>query len=191
MNKMRKSGFTLVELVAVMTVLFAVMGVSVVLLIQVFDFQRTNSQYSDEVRDLDRLAADFRSDVHAYGKPEIPADGNTLLRWNTESATLDYITATGAFPDQKTIVRTLQKGGEKFCETYRFHDRTAVWCTGGKDNDAGLIALSLWTVAPGTEMPLPDFLNPFDRSMSESKAEPKYAGNWRTIVARYAEGHVE
>ena len=181
---MRKSGFTLTELLAVMATLFAVMGISVVLLIQVFDFQQKNDNYSDGIRTADRLVVDFRSDVHTYGKPEIPT--NALLRWKTETMTLEYGVEPGKFPDQQIVVRTLQKEGQKHSETYRLPDKTTVWCMDGKDGDAGLVALSLWTTLPGTEMSPLDTLNPFDRTMQEkSQIDPKYAGNWRTIIARY------
>ena len=184
---MNKSGFTLTELIAVMATLFAVMGISVVLLIQAFDFQQKNGEYSDKVRDADRLVVDFRGDVHSYGKPEIPTNG-TLLRWETETVTLEYVIEPGKFPDQQIVVRTLQKEGRKHTETYRLPDKTTVWCLDGTDGDAGLVALSLWTTVPGTKMPPLETLNPFDRTIQEkSHIDPKYAGNWRTIIARYSQ----
>jgi len=183
--RMRKSGFTLVELVAVMAALFAVMSISVIILFQLFDFQQTNGEYSDGIRTLDRLVVDFRSDVHTYGKPEIPAEGNVLLRWKTEEVTLDYVVEPGTFPDQRVILRTLLKEGRKVLETYRLPNRTTVWCVDGTETDAGLVALSLWTTPLGMKPPLPETLNPFDRTMPKSQVDPKYAGNWRTIIARY------
>ena len=184
---MRKPGFTLTEMLAVIAALFVVMSISVVMLIQVLDFQRTNNRYSEGIRVADRFVADFRNDVRVYGKPEIPTDGTALLRWNTGTATIDYITEPGAFPDQQTIVRTVRKEDRQFVETYRLPDRTALWFVEGKDADAGLVALSLWTTPPGTETPNPNDLNPFDRTLPKSPVDPKYAGNWRTIIARYSE----
>jgi len=183
---MQKAGFTLTELLAVMTALFAVMGISVVLLVQTLDFQHGNSVFSDRICAADRLVADFRNDIHAYGQPEIPADG-ALLRWKTETITLDYVIEPGKLPDQSIVVRTLQKDGQKFCETYRLPDKTTVWCVDGKETDTGLVALSLWTMlAPGMEMPPLETLNPFDRTFQEkSQVNLRYAGNWRTIIARY------
>ena len=175
------------ELVAVMAVMFAVMGVSVVMLMQAFDFQQTSDQHAEGMRTVDRLVIDFRNDVHAYGKPEIPSDSPVLFRWNTESATLEYIIVPGTFSDQKIVVRTLHTDGDEFRETYRLPDRTTVWGEVGTETAAGLIALSLWTAPPGTEPPLPETLNPFDRTMPKLQVEPKYAGNWRTIIARYEE----
>jgi type II secretory pathway pseudopilin PulG len=182
---MRKSGFTLVELIAVMATLFAVMGVSVVLLVKAFDFQQTNTEYADGVRVADRLIAEFRNDVHVYGKPEIPNDGKTLIRWMSDTVTLEYAMEPGIFPDQQSVVRSLQKDGQTFRETYHLPEKTTVWCVMGKDGNDGLVALSLWTTPQGTELPPLDTLNPFDRTMPESKIDPKYAGNWRTIIARY------
>jgi prepilin-type N-terminal cleavage/methylation domain-containing protein len=183
-EKMKK-GFTLVELLAVMVAMFIVMGTSVVLLMQAFDFQRTNDQYADGMHVIDRFVVDFRNDIHAYGKPEIPTDGSTLLRWKTETETVDYVSQPSMFPDQQTIVRTVRKDGQKFGETYRLPERTTLWFTDGKDADAGLVALSLWTTPTGTETPKPSDLNPFDRTLPKSNVDPKYAGNWRTIIARY------
>ncbi|MDR0328134.1 MAG: type II secretion system GspH family protein [Planctomycetaceae bacterium] len=186
----KQSGFTLVELIVVLTALFAVMGVSVVLLVQTINFQRTNSAYLDGVRVLDRLVVDFRNDVHAYGKPVIPNDGNTLLQWKSDTVSLDYIVKEGRFADEQQIVRTLKKDGETILETYRLPEKTTVWCVNGADSDAGLVALSLWTIPLGTKMPPQAELNPFDRTLStpetlESNMVPRYAGNWRTIIARY------
>jgi hypothetical protein len=182
---MRKSGFTLTELIAVMAAMFAIMGISVMMLFQLFDFQQTNGEYSDGIRTLDRLVVNFRSDVHTYGKPEIPAEGNVLLRWKTEEVVLDYVLEPGQFPDQQIVLRTLLKEGKKALETYRLPDRVKVWCVDGTETDAGLVALSLWTTPPGMTPPLPETLNPFDRTMPKSQVDPKYAGNWRTITARY------
>ena len=182
---MRKSGFTLVELLAVMVSLFAVMGVSVVLLVQAIHFQKKNSAEAEGMRVFDRLAVDFRSDVHAFGKPEIPDDG-ALIQWKTDTETLRYVLEPGRFPEQQVIVRTLEKDGQKQIESYRLPERTAVWCVDGKATDANLAALSLWTVPPGTEMPPLDTINPFDRTIQKgSQADSQHAGYWRTIIARY------
>jgi len=182
---MRRHGFTLTELIAVIAVLFAVMGVSVVMLLQAFDFQQANDRHAEGMRTVDRLVIDFRTDVHTYGKPEIPTNSATLFLWKTESATVEYVVAPGTFPDQVIIIRTHEVDALLFRETYRLPDRTTVWSAMGTESYAGLVALSLWTSPPGTEPPLPETLNPFDRTMSQSQVEPKYAGNWRTIIARY------
>jgi type II secretory pathway pseudopilin PulG len=188
---MRRHGFTLTELVAVMAVLFAVMGVSVVMLVQVFDFQQTNDQHAEGMRAVDRLVVDFRKDVRTYGKPEIPTDSPTLFQWKTETATVEYVIAPGTFPDQQIVVRTvkmLQDDEQLFRETYRLPDRTTVWGVSGTESESGLVALNLWTAPLGTKAPLPETLNSFDRTipmMPTLQVDPKYAGNWRTIVARY------
>ena len=186
---MKRRGFTLVELIAVMAVMVLVMGISVLLLVQVFDFQRNHYEYSDGVRTVDRFIADFRNDVRTYGKPEILADGEVLLRWKTESVTVDYIREPGSFPEQQNIARTVHNGGQQtLYERYSLPDRMALHITEGSGNDAGLIALSLWTAPQGTEVPELAELNPFDRTMLKSleqRIDPKYASNWRTIIARY------
>ena len=191
---MKRHGFTLVELVAVMAALSIVMGIAVVLLIQVFDFKRSHFEYSDGRRTVNRLATDFRSDVHTYGKPEILMDNTVLLRWKTETAIVDYTLEPGRFSGQQNIIRLIQKrGSENQYETYRLPDRTTLYFTEGKDTDAGLVALSLWTTPLGTDKPKLDDLNPFDRTLPKSleqRIDPKYAGNWRTIIARYVEEQV-
>jgi len=58
----------------------------------------------------------------------------------------------------------------------------------GQDEDAGLMALSLWTAPPGSEIPNLGEFNPFDRTIPktlETHIDPKYAGLWRTIIVRY------
>ena len=185
---MKRTGFTLTELIAVIAVLAVVMGTTVVMLVQLFDFTQHYEEYSQQSRHVDRLVAVFRSDVHTYGKPESPADG-ALLRWKTETETVDYVLEPGEFPGQQAIVRTVQKGGQSTSrETYRLPDRTTLWCVEGKEAATGLVALSLWTTPQGTEPPKIDGLNPFDRTMANSlqqQINPKDAANWRTIIARF------
>lgn len=186
---MKRRGFTLIELIAVMAALSVVMGVSVVLLIQVLGFQRDNGEYSDGQRTVDRLVADFRNDVHTYGQPELLTDGPVLLRWKTELGTVEYTLEPGEFPSQQNIVRSVQKEGQPNLERYRLPERTTLHFAEGKDSDAGLIALSLWTTPQGTRIPKLAELNPFDRTLPKSfeqeRIDPKYAGHWRTIIARY------
>ena len=186
---MKKTGFTLIELIAVMAVMAVVLGFAVVLLVKLLDFQRNNDEYSNGVLALDRFVTDFRSDVQTYGKPELLSEGDTLLRWHTEMNIIFYTAEPGGFSDQKTIVRSVYKDGTKIdTETYRLPERTALHFADGEGTDVGLIALSLWTAPQGTEVPKLAELNPFDRTIPKSleqRVDPKYAGNWRTIVVRY------
>jgi len=185
---MRRPGYTLIELITVMAVMAVVMGVSVVMLVQLFDFQQNTGEYADCTRAVDRLVIDFREDVRTYGKPEVLTDGDTWLRWTTETTTIEYTAQPGKFPDQRHVVRTVQKEGKNYYETYRLPDRSALHFADGKDDDAGLVALSLWIAPQGTEPPNIEELNPFDRTMPkvlEERMNPKYAGHWRTIIVRY------
>ena len=185
---MKRPGYTLVELITVMAVLSVIMGVTAVMLVQLFEFQQNTGEHADKVRSADRFVVIFRSDVHTYGKPDILSEGNVLLRWTTETETIEYTAQPGEFPDQLNIVRTVQNEEGNRNETYRLPDRTTLRFAEGKDADAGLIALSLWSTPQGTKMPNLDELNPFDRTMPktlEDQINPKYAGNWRTIVVRY------
>jgi len=186
---MEKHGFTLVELIAVMAVMAVVLGFTVVMFAQLFDFKQHSDEYSIGVRTVDRLIADFRNDVRTYGKPEILSEGDILLRWTTETKIIEYASESGEFPNQKNILRTVrQEGQQNRQETYRLPDRTTWHFVYGKDNNAGFVALSLWTTPQGTETPNLDELDPFDRTIPESleqRVDPKYAGNWRTIIVRY------
>ena len=185
---MKRDGFTLIELITVMAAVSVVMGVTAVMLVKLFDYQQNHGEYSDQRRAVDRFVAGFRNDVRTYGKPEIVTDGITLLRWTTETETIEYTAQPSEFPDQLNIVRTVQKEEGKHNETYRLPDRTMLRFAEGKDADAGLIALSLWTAPQGTGTLNHAELNPFDRTIPktlEDQMNPKYAGNWRTIIARY------
>ena len=186
---MKKHGFTLIELIAVIALMAVVLGITAMMFAQLFDFQQNNSEHSTATQAVNRLVADFRNDVRTYGKPEILSEGETLLRWTTETVVIEYTVQPGEFPDQRNIHRTVRQDDQPVrFETYRLPDRSALRFVDGKDDDAGLIALSLWTAPQGTEMPNFDELNPFDRTIPKSLEErfdPKYAGNWRTIVVRY------
>ena len=198
-TNMKRHGFTLIELVAVMATVSVVMGITAVLLVQLFDYQRNLAEYSERMHAINRLVAEFRNDVRTYGKPEILTDGDTLLRWTTETKTIEYMAQPGEFPDQWSVVRTVQnEGTNNRSETYHLPDRTTVRFAEGTGNDAGLIALSLWTAPQGTAVlnhavpnltePNLSELNPFDRTLSqtlEQQIDPKYAGNLRTIIVRY------
>ena len=185
---MKRPGYTLIELITVMAVMSAVVGISGVLLVQLFEFQQHTGEHADTVRSVDRFVAIFREDVHTYGKPDILSEGNVLLRWTTETETIEYTAQPGEHPNQLNIVRTVQKEEGNRNETYRLPDRTTLRFCEGKDADAGLVALSLWTSPQGTDVPNLDELNPFDRTLPktlEDQIDPKYAGNWRTIIVRY------
>jgi len=198
-TNMKRPGFTLIELIAVMATVSVVMGIAAVMLVQLFDYRQNLAEYSERMRDVNRFVAKFRNDVRTYGKPEILTDGDTLLRWTTGTETIKYTAQPGEFPDQWSVVRTVQnEGTNNHSETYRLPDRTTARFAEGTGNDAGLIALSLWTAPQGTTVlnhTVPNLtepnlteLNPFDRTLPqtlEQQIDPKYAGNWRTIIVRY------
>ena len=189
MRPIKRPGFTLIELITVIAVMAVVLGVSVLMFGQLFDFQRNHNEYSEGVRVTHRLIADFRHDVRSYGKPEIVSEEGTLLRWTTESEMVEYTLQPGAFPEQQNVHRTVRKDGAQiFHETYRLPDDSTLSFAEGAGDDAGLVVLSLWITPPGTKMPKPEELNPFDRTMPQAlqqQVDPKYAGNWRTIIVRY------
>jgi len=177
---MKRQAFTLIELIAVVALMAIIMGTAVVLIAQLFDYQRNNAEYADSIRAVNRLVADFRSDVRTHGKPEILTDDDTLLRWTTNVLTVEYRTEPGEFPDQQKIIRTVRQEGESNrYETYRLPERSALRFVEGMESDAGLVAMSLWVGTPVGDVPNIDELNPFDRTTKSC------AHHWRTIVVRY------
>jgi len=185
---MKKRGFTLIELIGVIALLAVVLGTTVVLLAQLFDYQQKQDEYALGIRATNRLVADFRNDVRAYGKPEILSEGDVLLRWTTETETIEYASEPGEFPGQLNVRRAVRQEERNRYEIYRLPERTAIRFVDGRNDDAGLVALSLWTVPQGTEMPNLAELNPFDRTLPESleqRINPKTAANWRTIIVRH------
>jgi len=186
---MKRHGFTLIELIAVMAVLAVVLGFSVMMFVRLFEFQQSNDEYADGVRGADRFITDFRYDVHTFGQPKLLSGGGAI-RWDTEPEVIEYTTVPGEFPDQVSVVRTVYKDGRQtHYEAYRLPDRSELRFVEGENTSySGLVALSLWTTPRGIETPDITELNPFDRTIPknlEERIDPKFAGNWRTIIVRY------
>jgi prepilin-type N-terminal cleavage/methylation domain-containing protein len=184
MKTQKQTGFTLIELVAVMGVLSVIMGIAITLLFQMFDLQMRSEENSDRTRSTNRFVASFRQDIQTYGKPELKtgsiASGEKPLRWTLNGKTLEYELLSGKHPGQR-FVRRIEKTGEKMnrSEDYALPDGTALSTFEGKDKNAGLVALLLWRQMPVGEAPKPNELNPFEQNGAE------YAGVWRTVFARF------
>jgi type II secretory pathway pseudopilin PulG len=92
---MKRSGHTLVELVAVMTATSAVVAAVVVLVAFVLRMSGEVRQQTHTVATINRLAEQFRRDAHqAQGEPAVAADhlsaefhlpGGRTVAWRTES----------------------------------------------------------------------------------------------------------
>jgi prepilin-type N-terminal cleavage/methylation domain-containing protein len=186
--KMRnQTGFTLVELIAVMGILSVVMGIAVTLLFQMFDLQMRSEENSERTRSTNRFVAAFRRDIQNYGKPELLATGEKPLRWTREGKTVEYELLNGQHPGQRSVHRVERTDAQiHSAENYALPDGAAVYFFEGKDQHAGLVALSIWQQTPGSEPPKPDEMNPFERSLSGTFANgTEYAGSWRTVLARF------
>lgn len=186
-------GFTLVELIAVMGCLSVIMGVAIVLLFQMFDMQVRTEERSIEIRRVNRFIDVFRKDVHELGRPEIVTESveteEVLLRWESETATVEYEWKTGEFPGQRFVRRTENMGESiRQTEDYRLPDHSVLQFVEGKDRYAGLVALSLWRQTPGSDIPMADETNPFEKTVlnaSSEQDETAYIGMWRTVLAHF------
>ncbi len=115
---MKRRGYTLVELVIVISLLSMLTGVAVMLLTSVISHvgrQRDDNQAAVVVR---RLAADFRRDAHAATAAhveDLPANAaEKLTLTSADGATVTYAAVSGgveriAMTDQKTAQRELYR----------------------------------------------------------------------------------
>jgi type II secretory pathway pseudopilin PulG len=91
-----RRGFTLVELLALITSLAAILGATVTLMHFVLQMDTEARQRTHTVTTVGRLAEQFRHDVHqARGEPVVAADhrtaelrlpGDMLVKWRVEEA---------------------------------------------------------------------------------------------------------
>jgi prepilin-type N-terminal cleavage/methylation domain-containing protein len=77
---MRRRGFTLVEMLVVMTVGSVMFGIGVGVLHLLFQIERAGRDRVQQTRVLARLAEQFRADVNAAERP-ISAQGNRPSQW--------------------------------------------------------------------------------------------------------------
>lgn len=194
--------FTLIELVAVMAGMVIVGSIAMVFLFQVFDFQQCNEEHALTRDGASRLLADFRKDVHRYGKPEVfqtvpenPEKDRPLLQWNDGRTLVVYLWEDGEFSDRRRIRREVRREGEiTVLEGYILPDNAVLWCVEGRDAHAGLLALNLWVSPaglPNSALTAADAekIDPFIRTLPENLSReipPAFATNWRTAVVRYA-----
>jgi type II secretory pathway pseudopilin PulG len=184
----RKQGFTLVELIVVMAGVSTVMGVSVVLLFMMFDFQQRYAEQSTQIKRTNRFIEQFREDARGQNTPLVNPGDDVLLQWSGGGRKITYSLVPGEFPEKKSVMRQVWRDEEiESKETYLLPDHTVLGFDIGKDENTGLIALSLWEQRPHTPAPEPAQLDPFSRALPESlrrEIDPKFAGNWHTAIAR-------
>jgi prepilin-type N-terminal cleavage/methylation domain-containing protein len=185
-------GFTLIELVTVLAILSVVMGLSVMILFSMLDFHLKYDEQLKQWSATNRLAAQFRDDVHRNGHPEILRQDAKLLQWQNGENKITYTLEDGEFPEQKLVRRDVWRNQERIAtEHYALLDNTAIWFDEGKEKNAGLTAMNLWTQPPGSKMPDPNRLDSFTRTISQSEEQPSdrqtdptFADNWRIILVR-------
>jgi prepilin-type N-terminal cleavage/methylation domain-containing protein len=74
----RRRGFTLIEMVAVVTIGTVLMGIAVLLLHSLLKSHDSGREHINYYRTLNRLAEQFRSDAHATEKTSSADDGKTF-----------------------------------------------------------------------------------------------------------------
>ena len=189
----RRYGFTLVELLVVMAILSVVMGVSVTLMFMMFDFQQRYTEQSGQIQSTNRFIEQFRADARLHYAPLIASDDETILQWNAGNNKITYAPVPGEFPEKRDVVRRVWQGDKLTgTEIYHLPDDATLRFVLGQDANAGLLALSLWEQPPhGNAIP-PEKLDPLTRTvvdLSPESPDPNFAGNWRTIIVRFAPTH--
>lgn len=199
MRKKQWKGFTLLELICVLTALSIIMTVFSVLINLTFSLSTRRQEQVTDRQSQVHLLDYFRKDVKTYGLPEftassekilgtpardlpkinasaalpnpLPPEDLVLARWKTREGTLFYYIAESEF-SMITVDRLLVRSEkERIRESFRLSDLTRIDFYKGSGNDAGLFAMSLWRA------PLPMFtlkaedLNPFTGAVSESLAK--------------------
>ena len=93
----RTCGYSLIELLVVITVLASLLGLCVGTLHLLMKLDRAGRDASDEAADLFRLARDFRADVHAATDAEPPSPSAERFSLALgEGRTVDYAIRPGA-----------------------------------------------------------------------------------------------
>ncbi|HUG92770.1 MAG TPA: hypothetical protein VML55_18155 [Planctomycetaceae bacterium] len=119
----RRSGKSLIELIAVISILAAVMAAGTRLMHVLFRAERTGTQQAAETAALAQLARQFRRDVHAADSRRMapsPAGGDTTLE-----LTLPGGEQVVYVPGRQSIDRRVLRGGEILSQQrFRLSGRT-------------------------------------------------------------------
>jgi prepilin-type N-terminal cleavage/methylation domain-containing protein len=183
-----RNGFTLIELVTVLGILSVVMGISVMLLFSMFDFQLKYSEQQQQLSGTNQFVSQFRDDAHRNGQPEILRHDSNLLQWQNGENKITYTLEDGEFSEKKLVRRDVWQNQQRTAtELYALPDDVVIWFDEGKENNAGLTAMNLWTPPPETKIPEKNQLDPFTRTIKQQpnqQLEPELASHWRIIIVR-------
>ena len=182
----RPLAFTLVELLIVMAILSTVMGISMTLMFEMFDFQQRYAEQSSQIQSTNRFIEQFRADARLHYTPSIEPNAETILQWSGGDDKITYSLVQGKFPEKRDLIRNVWQR-DKLTATEVFHltDHAVLRFVAGQDADAGLLALSLWEQPPHTTVISPEELDPFTRTMKLPE-NSNVAINWRTAIVRIA-----
>ena len=195
LHSRRRRGWTLVETVFVFSAETVVIGLCVGILLLVFQ-THTKEGRGDPARwAAPRLAEQFRADVRAA--EDVNLDGAVLTLTFPDDKEITYTIVLEDSPEATTrrkceLKREERNENEKPSrEIYALPEDSEAWFEQGTGRYDGLMALHIWTKPvdhAGTEvaaMPAKENLNGFTREITGTSAvDPKFAANWRTIVAR-------
>jgi prepilin-type N-terminal cleavage/methylation domain-containing protein len=121
MNRRHRTGYALVELLVVMTVMAVLLTLAAGMIHLLMKLDRSGRAAFDESADLIRLSRDFRADAHASKPNPVQVADERLLLTLEGGRTVEYL----ARP--REILRTLHEGEKvRSYETYRRPARSTV-----------------------------------------------------------------
>ncbi|MDR0337011.1 MAG: hypothetical protein LBI18_07970 [Planctomycetaceae bacterium] len=190
--KNKFSGFTLIEMVFVFAAETFVIGLGVGVLFMVTEM-RVKENHSDSARlSASRISEQFRNDLHSAAS--VTLENDSLRLPFPDGQEIVYSIEPAEFPKQPALFRNKMSGDKKIAtETYTLPSHSVAWFV--QDEDAGLVALSIWTQPVDrrdqilVQIPKKENLNPFTReiiSQDNIGFDPRYVGNWRTIIGKLA-----
>lgn len=207
----RRNGFTLLELILVLTVEIALIGITTALIVKSLDFKTQTNEGFDVARSARRLAETFRADVHAARDAAIAVDGKRLtLETVRDGKPVMIVYAIHVRPERfaTDIVREVfsLSGGEEgesretaaerkkrplAVERFSLAEGASVRFDASPSgaSAAELLAMSIWNDPDGkTSSSLPKGLDPFTRTIPATDApdavDPRMSGNWIVVLAR-------
>lgn len=186
-------GFTLVELIVVLAILSIILVITTSMTFMMFDRYRHTVENREQNEAASRILDSIRSDIRAYGVPEKTFDNDELLLWDKEGKRITYTVLEKDMPGWKVIARNSVTGnGPNVSERFRLPDNIDFDFRTGNGEFENFFAVSLFMQIPeGPEQDLKEF-DPFTRTVPEgTEPDPKYAGNWRTIIVRTGEKKVQ